>query len=47
MKEAVLEVTSMAEEAFLIAIYARLSIEDTRDREGGSLEDQIALEKNS
>lgn len=45
MKEAVLEVTSMAEEAFLTAIYARLSIEDTRDREGGSLEDQICLGK--
>ena len=35
----------VVEMVFLTAVYARLSIEDTRDGEGGSLDDQICLVK--
>lgn len=39
------EIPPVVEMVFLTAIYTRLSIEDTRDGEGGSLEDQICLGK--
>lgn len=39
------EIPPVAEMVFLTAVYTRLSIEDTRDGEGGSLEDQICLVK--
>lgn len=39
------EIPSVVEMVFLTAVYTRLSIEDTRDGEGGSLEDQICLGK--
>ena len=39
------EIPPVVEMVFLTAVYTRLSIEDTRDGEGGSLEDQICLVK--
>ena len=38
--------TAAPEKVFQTAIYARLSVADTRDGDGGTLEDQIALVKN-
>lgn len=45
IKETATDIPSVVERVFLTAVYARLSIEDTRDGEGGSLEDQICLGK--
>lgn len=45
IKEIAPDTLPVAEMVFLTAVYARLSIEDTRDGEGGSLEDQICLGK--
>lgn len=45
IKAVVSETPSVVETTFLTALYARLSIEDTRDGEGGSLEDQICIGK--
>jgi len=39
------DIPSAVEMVFLTGLYTRLSIEDTRDGEGGSLEDQIYLGK--
>lgn len=39
------DIPPVVEMVFLTAIYTRLSIEDTRDGQGGSLEDQICLGK--